>query len=201
MRRAKHDDGIESLARRMSALEDEAYEEFSDMFGPRIKGYLILHGLTPTDAEDLTGSWITDIALKVDKYREIEGAGFTAWVFTLVRHALADWQRSRKAALPYIDDIESENLIDDADPEPNVEVIVSVREALAALGEVDQTILDLRYFGVEHSFVEIGKRLGIRPNTVRVRHHRALEKVKAMLETDPRLSTILERAGLRSEGA
>jgi RNA polymerase sigma factor (sigma-70 family) len=196
MRRAKHYEGIESLARRMSALEDEAYKEFSDVFGPRIKGYLILHGLNLTDAEDLTGSWITDIALKVDRYREIEGAGFTAWVFTLVRHALVDWQRSRKATLPYIDDIETENLFDEADPEPNVEVIVSVREALARLREVDQTILDLRYSGVEHSFVEIGKRLAVQPNTVRVRHHRALEKMKSLLKTDTRLSKILKRAGV-----
>src|ERR1700730_11791154 len=125
MRRAKNNEAIECLARRMSASEDEAFKEFSDLFGPRIRGYLIVHGLNPADAEDLAGSCITDIALKADRYREVEGAGFTAWVFTLVRHALVDWWRRRRAELPYIDDIESENLFDDDDPEPNVELIVT----------------------------------------------------------------------------
>jgi RNA polymerase sigma factor (sigma-70 family) len=193
MRRAKNNEAIECLARRMSALEDEAFKEFSDLFGPRIRGYLIIHGLNPADAEDLAGSCITDIALKVDRYREIEGAGFTAWVFALVRHALVDWWRRRRAELPYIDNIESENLFDDNDPEPNVELIVTVREALAGLDEVDRTILDLRYSGMQQSFVEIGEQLGIKSNAARVRHHRALDKVRSRLETDTRLSKILRR--------
>lgn len=193
MRRAKNKEAIECLARRMSALEDEAFKEFSDSFGPRIRSYLIVHGLNPADAEELAGSCITDIALKVDRYREVEGAGFTAWVYTLVRHALVDWWRSRKTALPYIDDIETESLIDAADTEPNVELIASVREALADLTDVDRAILEMRYFGVEHSFVEIGKSLGILSNNARVRHHRALEKLRSTLERDTRLSKILNR--------
>ena len=193
MRWARNNESIEHLAQRMSALEDQAYQEFADLFEPKIKRYFTRHGLTPSDAEDLTVSCITDVALKVDKYRQLEGAGFAAWVFTLARHVLVDWWRSRQETVPYIDDLEIADLIDD-EPEPNLQVIVSVQEALARLSETDQAIVRLRYFGVEHSFSEIGEHLGKRTDTVRVRHHRAIEKLKSLLKRDARLSKILKRA-------
>lgn len=195
MRRAEDDQGIEDLARRMSALEDQAFAEFSDLFGPKIRGYLIRHGLTPADAEDLAVSCVTDIALKVDKYKLIEGAGFAAWVFTLARHALLDWLRSRQQTSPYIDDMEIEQPIAD-EPEANLEVTSAVREALATLSESEQAILRLRYFGMHQSFPEIGEDLGLRAGTVRVRHHRAVNRIKLLLKQDARLSKILKRAGI-----
>ncbi|MDQ3821104.1 MAG: hypothetical protein M3362_25945, partial [Acidobacteriota bacterium] len=78
----------------------------------------------------------------------------------------------------------------------NLEVIAAVREALAELSETDQIILQLRYFGMQHSFAEIGQHLGLRPDTARVRHHRAIDKVKSLLKKDTRLSRILKRAGV-----
>ncbi|MDQ3821105.1 MAG: hypothetical protein M3362_25950, partial [Acidobacteriota bacterium] len=105
MRRAKSDENVERLAQRLSALEPQAFEEFSDLFTPRIKGYLMRHGLTASDAEDLTVSCITDTALKVDKYKLIDGVGFAAWVFTLVRHSFVDWLRKRHGNVPYIEDV------------------------------------------------------------------------------------------------
>src|ERR1051326_5065991 len=109
---AKSNENIERLAQRMCAFEPQAYKGFSDLFVLEIKLYFIRCGLIFSDAEDLTVSCITDIALQMDRYRQIEGVGFAAWVLTLVRYALVDWLRSRKESLSYVEDIARGNLID-----------------------------------------------------------------------------------------
>jgi len=195
MRGAKYDDTIENLAQRLSALEDQAYQEFSDIFAPRIKGYFLRQGLTQSDAEDLSISCITDIALKIDKYKAIEGAGFAAWVFTLARHAMVDWLRKRQESLPYIDNYEIAIPVDD-NPETDVKIIMAVREALVTLSEKQQEVLQMRYFGAKHSFPEIGEHLNMQADAVRLQHHRAIKKLESLLKEDLRLSKILKRAGV-----
>lgn len=71
---------LEELAKRMIALEDNAYYEFADIFGTKFKSYFLRHGLSDFNAEDLASTCITDIALKVGKYKQIENGNFEAWV-------------------------------------------------------------------------------------------------------------------------
>jgi RNA polymerase sigma-70 factor (ECF subfamily) len=190
MRVARSANEIEGLASRMAALEEQSYVDFADIFGPRLKTFFLRRGLSPADAEDLSVSCVTDIALKITKYQSIGEGSFGAWVFTLARHSLADWWRARQETIPLSDQLEAMKPSDE--PETESEVAVAVREALEQLSETDRALVRLRNFGAEHSYAEIGERLGLRSETARVRHFRALKRLKALLEVDVRLSRFLK---------
>lgn len=181
---------IEGLASRMAASEEQAFIEFAETFGSRFKSFFIKKGLTTSNAEDLAVSCITDIALKVEKYKPVREGGFEAWVFTLARNYLIDWLRTRRNSEPLPDNLAAPTVSTD-EIEPNLDIILAVGDALAELSEADQILVKLRHLVEEHSYAEIGERLGISPETARVRHFRALKHLKAILETDERIQRLL----------
>ena len=60
---------------------------------------------------------------------------------------------------------------------------LELREAVARLPERDQELISLRY-GADLSFAEIARLLEQRRNTVQVALHRALERLRVMLESE-----------------
>ena len=188
------------LAARMLAAEESAFAEFADYFGPRFRSLFISRGLSPSDAEDLAVSCVTDTALKVDKFRA-EGGNFEGWVFTVARNYVADWRRRRKLGTVAIDEADAVAKPADGgrETEPNEEVVAAVREALTQLPEGDVTLIKYRNLGAEHTFAELAQRVGISPEAARVRHFRALRRLKSLLEADPRLTNVLRRAKEQEE--
>ena len=96
MKRHRVSQPLEDLPVRLRNTEPAAFEEFAEYFGPRFRGLFLGKGLPPDEAEDLAATCITDIQLKVDRYRQIPRGSFKAWVFVLARHALADWYRAKQ---------------------------------------------------------------------------------------------------------
>lgn len=182
---------IEELAARMNAADEQAFQEFSDTYGPRLRAFFASRGLRIADAEDLAVSCVSDISLRVNKYQP-QQEGFEAWVFTLARNFLSDWRRKHPEMEPL-----PESLAAPADPEEpdegNQPVIIAVRRAVAGLSVTDQMIVRLRYFGEERSFTEIGALLGIQPGAARVRHFRALKNLEGALKQDDRIQHFLNR--------
>jgi RNA polymerase sigma-70 factor (ECF subfamily) len=192
MRVARSDKYIEELATRMLYLEEEAFAEFAEIFGPRLMAFFVRRGLSVGDAEDLSVSCVTDISLKVDKYTALREGGFTSWVFALARNALADWWRSHRPAEPLPENFSSP-VQESEDGEPVSEVVVAVRQALNLLSESDRSVILLRELEGRYTYDEIAERLGIRAEAARVRHHRALKRLKAILEEDPRIVKFISK--------
>jgi RNA polymerase sigma-70 factor (ECF subfamily) len=186
MRVARSTNEVEGLAARMAASEELAYAEFANTYSSRIRSFFIRRGLGATDAEDLAVSCVTDIALKIDKYRSTRPGGFDAWVFTISRNHLIDWIRSRKISESLPDNLPSP-APPDLDVVPDVETSVAVNEAIAQLSESDQLVVRLRHFSGEYSYECIAQELAITPETARVRHFRALKRLKVILEKDDRI--------------
>ena len=65
--------------------------------------------------------------------------------------------------------------------EPNREDIIDVTRALHVLGEADRQILVLRHIQ-GYSFSEISQFLGANENTLKVRHHRAMRRLRHKLK-------------------
>ncbi len=185
---------IEQLATRLKNLEDTAaYHKFADVFGPRFRSLFRSKGLTASEAEDLACSCITDIALKIEKYRPQAGGGFESWVFKLAQHAVADWWRQypirplayEEAATPELDLARGEEA---------ASIREAVQQSLKELSAADREVIQLREFGgLPMTFSEIGTQLGIQTGTARVRYHRALKKLAPLLLKNPRLDRILKR--------
>jgi len=182
----RSDIDMEDLAQRMSTLDETAFSEFSDIFGPRFRRSFVKRGLNITDAEDLSVSCITDIALKANQYPPANG-NFEAWVFTLARNYLVDWWRSRQQLSAHLsDDLPLESPEAEI-VEPNMEVVSAVREAMENLSDRDQQIIRARNLEGIASFAEIGKELKITEGAARVRYMRALERLEALLDRDIRI--------------
>jgi RNA polymerase sigma-70 factor (ECF subfamily) len=177
------------LATRMLSLEDDAFKKFAQLFGPRFRAYFQRGGLSPADAEDLAVSCVTDIALKIEKYEQKEGASFSAWVFSISRNYLADWWRKNRQMEPLPTDLSVNDVkADEMTQSPSV---IAVREAISTMTEDEQEIIRLRHFGLEHSYREIGNQFGITSDAARVRHFRALQKLQRVLEKDFRIGASL----------
>ncbi len=190
----KTDIHMEELAKRMVALDDRAYGEFANIFGPRFRALFLARGLTLSDAEDLAVSAVTDIALKVEKYRPMKAGSFAAWVFALARHTLADWFRrhrgKQQAEVPLFKDVPTKGRAA-YDLEPNMDIVLAVQDGLAQLSETDRDIIQLHDLGGEHTYAEISERLHMQAGTVKVRHFRALRQLEAVLENDSRIKKLL----------
>lgn len=206
MRVARSDKYMEDLATRMLGFEDEAFLEFAEIFGPRLRSFFIRRGLPAGEADDLSVSCVTDISLKVNKYTSVREGGFSSWVFALAHNSMADWWRARHASEPMPENLGAAPPQQQSDEggeggEGDSEVVLAVRHALSLLSESDRSVVMLREMGGDYAFDEIGELLGIRGDAARVRHHRALKKLKAILEEDPRVAKFIGRRQERGQGA
>jgi len=185
------DPDLEALPRRMAAMEEDAYREFADFFGPRFQVFFRSRGLSAAEADDLAVTCVTDIALKVNRYDPGRGGRFAAWVFTLAHNALIDWWRRQRVSEPLPDELAVAETRDD--PASLVEVTYAVREAIAKLPASEQALVRFRDLGGMESYNQIAEHLGIQPSAARVRHHRALRRLRTLLEPDPRIRRLLQR--------
>lgn len=195
MRAAKSDIDMEDLARRIRELDEDAYREFSDYFGPRFRSMFLKRGLQMADAEELAVSCITDISLNVEQYKTVEGGSFEAWVFTLARHAYTNRWRALKEADALPENLPSPTTGED-ESGPNPELISAVQEALARLSDTDRAVIETRDFGGEQTFAEVGGELSVKVGTARQRHRRALKRLQKLLEQDARIIRHLDRRGV-----
>lgn len=186
MRVAKSADEMEGLAARMAASEELAYVEFSDTFGPRLRAFFIRKGISGADAEDLAVTCVTDIALKIGKYHSQTRGTFEGWVFTVARNYMIDWLRARNASEP-LPEILAASPTSDSEEAIDLDVAQAVTEAVSSLSSSDRSIIKARYFSGERDFGEIAEELGITREAARVRHSRAMRKLKTILESDERI--------------
>jgi RNA polymerase sigma factor (sigma-70 family) len=192
---ARSDINMEDLARRIVELDESAYNEFADIFAPRFRALFSRRGLTRTDAEDLAASCVTDIALKVKQYRTQKDGGFKAWVYTLAHRELIKWWRSRHPADSLSETLAAEPPADE-ELDSDSELTSAVKDAMAQLSEGYRAIIKIKDMGGEQTYAEVGEALGVCEGTARVRHHRALRRLQAILEKDARVVSHLKRRGI-----
>jgi RNA polymerase sigma factor (sigma-70 family) len=195
-----HADDSELLPQRILNKEEKAFVDFANRYAARFYRYFRMRGIPDADASDLAANCMTDIPLKVARYEHRPNAGFDAWVYKLMENAAHNWWRERHGRL--------DSTWSDLRPVTESEVLrlpagetEAIQEAVDALDIIDQEILDLRYGGASRpDFAEIAAILSSRhgqeflPATIRVRHHRILQKLERILRSDIRLAERITRA-------
>ncbi len=188
----------EELADRIRSWDNEAAREFILDFYPRFENFFRKRGL-PQDAaaaQSLTCAEkiVREVAAGKYKFRRV--GGFIAWVFKIAELEAIGWHRRNKPTIQF-EDFEAtlsttpESFGDSfaADERRHI-----VQEAVAKLSPDDQTIIMLRFLDLKLSYDEIGQQLGIKNGAARVRCTRALDRLKVILEADPRLQPVLPRS-------
>jgi RNA polymerase sigma-70 factor (ECF subfamily) len=177
-------DDIATLLQRASSGDQAAWKVVVDHFGPRVFGLMRVNCGDPDLAEELTQSTFCTVASKIsDGYQE--HGRFESWLFRIAMNRLRDEMRRRKRhARPTTHEamaafIKSPSEADDeAFDEGDREALVL---ALEQLSSKERQIIDLRHVG-GMSFRQIEELLQEPVGTLLARHHRALRKLRGLIE-------------------
>jgi RNA polymerase sigma factor (sigma-70 family) len=127
------------------------------------------------DAQDITNDAF-ERAIRARKTYDPSRGTPVAWLIGIARRCVADAMAARPSVGGELPDAPSaENLEEEAVRR------LSLAEAIATLDERDQELLALRY-GADLGARRIAEILGLRTNTVEVALHRALARLRYLLE-------------------
>jgi len=114
-------------------------------------------------------------------------AKFSTWLYTITYHTSVTWLRKKRVQTTSIDDdahfvrLENRESSFRADQVEDKSRHRMVQEAMEMLSADDAQVLSL-FYKAEQSLEEIGRILGLEPNTVKVRLHRARQRLKEKME-------------------
>ncbi len=186
----------------------EGYCEFRRVFLPKIRTYLRRRGVSGSEAEDLAESCLTDIALKVPRDQP-GGPTFKASVARSVERVALEWVRAlvrNRALLQELSlELRRQTTVDwgrgeESLAERPILCVAVVRDAMLQLSDEDRTIVESRQGDLPVQFNELAAAFGISPGAARVRYHRALNHLKLLVSSDPRLARVLARTRVDTLG-
>ena len=160
----------------------EAFRKLFELYGPRVKSYMMRQGADATTAEDLAQETLLTVWRKAQLYSDEKGSA-TTWIFTIARNLRIDRLR-REVSWQPLPENRDEEASDAPDPEQEVterERRDKVRAVLATLPPDQSEVVMLSYVeGLSHS--EIAERLQLPLGTVKSRMRLAYQKVKEAVE-------------------
>lgn len=181
--------GLGALLAAAAGGDEAAWRAIVDAYAARVHGLVLAQCGDRDLAEEIVQSTFCTVASKLSGY--VESGRFEAWLFRIAVNRLRDEQRRRRRqASPTDDAILGVRAAPDGDRaaerSERDEQRRRLRSALARLADADQRVVHLRHVG-GLSFREIAEVLGEPLGTVLARHHRALRKLRDLLEPgDPR---------------
>ncbi len=150
------------------------FGELFDTYYDRIYAYAYRRVRAQQVAEDIAASVFEDALKGIQRFRW-QGKPIAAWLYKIAARRVADVYRER-----VVDELNDE-VKDSADFADKVSERVSVRDGLSRLSKSDREIIRLAFFD-ELGTEEIAALLNGTANNVYVRLHRALKRLKAVME-------------------
>jgi RNA polymerase sigma-70 factor (ECF subfamily) len=185
-------EALNRTLRAAAAGDQDAWRRIVDVYSGRVYGLIYRQCHDRALAEEITQAAFVKVVRNLDHYSE-EGK-FQGWLFRIAMNRLRDEMRRRKRQATPMDftdtpveamtgppSREQTAAADPSAPLLEAERNAALHEAIARLPDADREILHLRYTS-ELSFQEIAAALDQPLGTVLARGHRALKKLKAMLE-------------------
>jgi RNA polymerase sigma-70 factor (ECF subfamily) len=165
--------------------EQQAFAELVS----RYQNFVFTITLRYTDNREDAEEIAQDIFVKA--YRSLadfRGASkFSTWLYTIVTTSCISFLRKKRLATQSLDNEKvyeqaaNQNSGFDANQIEQKSKLAMVNEAIKLLSPDDSKIITLFYKG-EQSLDEIGQIIGIEPNTVKVKLHRARQRLKDKME-------------------
>ena len=154
-----------------------------DAYYDRIYAYAYRRVGTRAAAEDIAASVFEDALRGIRRVRW-QGKPILAWLYRIAARRVADFYRDHQAHVEFV--AETTGAADDEhDGMETQEEYAAVRRALARLGARDREILLLAFFD-ELGGKELAQMLECTPNNAYVRLHRALKKLRVLLNNEMR---------------
>jgi RNA polymerase sigma-70 factor, ECF subfamily len=171
------------LSRIALGRDRDAFVQLFDLYGPRVKSFMMRKGASPEQAEDLVQETMISVWSKAGMYVAERGS-VTTWIFTIARNLRIDRLRREKTSL-FTDlddyDAESEDVAQD-DALGRLQEDSQVARALAQIPSEQRELLILSYVE-DLPQSEIAARLQIPLGTVKSRMRLAYRRMRKLLET------------------
>lgn len=163
---------------RLHTGDEYAFKELYENLSGRVFAYIVPRVRTREEALDVMQDVFLAIWSARMRFAYVNDASVYGFVFTIARRQLVAYYKKHKRTV----DIEARAEEDryDMDTEALGD-IYTVERALPQLSENDRDIITLRYWS-GLSFAEIAEMKNTNENATRVQHHRALEKLKTIIE-------------------
>lgn len=176
---------LASLIVRAGGGDEAAWRELIGLYGRRV--YAMARSRCRGDdlAEEIAQSVFATVAAKLSAGEYVEQGRFESWLFRVTMNRVRDEARRRtRHAEPTDPEVLGEVAaasVESAAARAEVKELDSLREALKRLGDADREVVELRHHG-GLSFQQIAAVLEEPMGTVLARHHRALRKLKELME-------------------
>jgi RNA polymerase sigma-70 factor, ECF subfamily len=172
---------VEPLIAHAAGGDTEAFGRLYDIFADRIYRHIYYRTSNIEDARDLTQEVFLKAWQGLPKYKPTK-TPFLGWLFTISHNRVIDYYRTKKD-YAYLND---EVIIEDN--EKSLETLVEeqftqqeIRRAILQLPEDQQQVILMNFIeGLEYS--EIAAALNKSEGNIRVIVHRALKKIREILD-------------------
>ena len=177
--RAEAEDDLAGVLARASGGDEAAWEVIVGRYARRV--FALAHSRCRDGelAEEITQSVFVTVAQKLGAGEYTERGRFESWLFRVAMNRLRDEiRRVRRHAIP----TEPRALGALAGPSgAQREDLTALRAAMEQLGDADREVIELRHHG-QLSFRQMADLTGEPLGTLLARHHRALRKLRQLIE-------------------
>ncbi|MDX2147172.1 MAG: sigma-70 family RNA polymerase sigma factor [Planctomycetota bacterium] len=179
---------LAGLLSRAAGGDAAAWRGLIDLYGRRVYAMVKSRVGGAELAEEITQSVFATIAVKLARQEYVEQGRFEPWLFRVAMNRVRDEaRRARRQASPTppeaLRHLEADGVSgDDIDAGEGRVSLLRLRLAVEELGPADREIIGLRHHG-GMNFKDIASMLDQPLGTVLARHHRALRKLREILES------------------
>jgi len=178
------DAGLELLVERAKSDDADAFGKLYDMYVDRIYRHVYYRVGNAADSEDLTQEVFMKAWQAIGRYK-ITGTPFLAWLMRISHNLVVDSYRKKKKDESHLDD---DSWITDSAPTPEEAAELGydqkrLRRAILELHGDQQQVL-MMHFIEGFTYAEIASSLGKKEGAVRVIQHRALTRLRQILEKE-----------------
>lgn len=174
---------LADLLARAGRGEDAAWRGLIELYGRRVYAMAKSRCRREDLAEEIAQAVFATVAAKLGKGGYAEQGKFEAWLFRITMNRVRDEMRRRARRGEVFDAGPLEHVAgpDDQPVEKDGGELAALRAAMGTLSEPDREVVELRHHG-GMSFKQIAEALSEPMGTILARHHRALKKLKEIVE-------------------
>ena len=172
---------IEQLVQKAASGDVTAFGELYDIYVDQIYRHIYYRVGNTGDVEDLTQQVFIKAWHAIKRYRK-KSVPFVAWLMTISRNLVTDFYRARKEKISLDDDYK------EASKEPGPELLAEIEmerreliETITRLPEEYRQVIIMRFIE-DSSYEEIAAALKKSEGAIRVTLHRALKKMRDLME-------------------
>ena len=182
-------DRLGALIMDAASGDEAAWESIVSMYARRIYAMAKSRLRDAESAEEITQSVFATLAARLREGGGYEERGrFESWLFRITMNRVRDEGRRRQRRSAETVPIDACEVVADGPGATTGDDgrLAALRAALGGLDGPDREVIELRHHG-QLSFAQIADLLGEPIGTVLARHHRALKKIRRVIEDEESL--------------